>query len=581
MLALGLLVAAPAWASDKIDPELQALMQSLGDGETTAVIIEFSDKVDLERFRPLGESVRRMRMVTALRRQAAITQGSVTDLLRQRAARKPVELWLINALALAADADLIGKLAARPEVASIRADRTIQLVEATQAATAASPVPHPPAADQGREGATTEWNIAAINAPTLWSQGIDGDGVVVASLDSGVDATHPDLADRWRSAAGWFDPHGEHSTPSDATGHGTHVMGLIVGGDAGGTSIGVAPGARWIAAKIFDDSGATTLSAIHQCFQWLLDPDGLPATDDAPDIANNSWGLTDNINQCILEFRPDVQALKLAGIAVVFSAGNAGNLGGPTSLSPANNPEGFAVGMVDDGMSVDPQSSRGPSACDVDVYPELVAPGVLVWTADLLGQYTEELGTSFAAPHVSGAMALLLQQYPGATVEELELALKDSATDLGTPGPDNAYGYGLIDVPLAAAELSTYACPDGDGDGRGAGAGCLDLDCDDAAGDVWSAPGPARDLTFGGDHQTLTWAAPIDPGAEIASLHYDIIRSGDRSDFLAGTCIESDDATDTVAVDPQSPPSGLAFYYVVRPENDCGSGLTAPAASCP
>lgn len=88
-----------------------------------------------------------------------------------------------------------------------------------------------------------------------------------------MDALHPDLAASWRSGPNsWFDPNGEHSTPYDANGHGTQTMSLMAGGDFGGTAIGVAPGAWWIAVKIFNDADVASLSVIHQGFQWLLDP---------------------------------------------------------------------------------------------------------------------------------------------------------------------------------------------------------------------------------------------------------------------------------------------------------------------
>jgi len=83
-------------------------------------------------------------------------------------------------------------------------------------------------------------------------------------------------------------------------------MGLLVGGAAGGTAIGVAPGARWISVKIFADNGLASLSGIHLGFQWLLDPDGNPATDDAPDVANHSWGLNGSVGQCDREFEPEM-----------------------------------------------------------------------------------------------------------------------------------------------------------------------------------------------------------------------------------------------------------------------------------
>jgi subtilisin family serine protease len=135
---------------------------------------------------------------------------------------------------------------------------------------------------------------------------------------------------------------------------------------------------------------------------------------------------------------------------VVFSAGN----GGPytyTSESPPNYPEGFAAGAVDEILDIAYFSSRGPSGCGL-IYPDLVAPGVEIRTADLTfgglfpNSYSPWTGTSFAAPHVAGTMTLLASAFPSATIDDLEQALKDSSLDLGIAGPDNDYGYGLIDA---------------------------------------------------------------------------------------------------------------------------------------
>ena len=239
-------------------------------------------------------------------------------------------------------------------------------------------------------------------------------------------------------------------------------MGLLVGGDAGGTAIGVAPGAQWIAVKIFNDAGSASLSAIHQGFQWLLDPDGNPDTPDAPDIVNNSWGFTNLVDTCYQEFETNLQALRAAGIAVVFGGGEASVPAGTpsTSIPPANNPGVLAVGYTDAANQIVANSSRGPSACGGGIYPQLVAPGFGVLTADLnLGlpnPYTTVSGSSFAAPQVAGVMALLLSADPQASVEDLEQALKNSARDLGLSGPDNTYGYGLIDALRAYSYLSPY-----------------------------------------------------------------------------------------------------------------------------
>jgi bacillopeptidase F len=185
------------------------------------------------------------------------------------------------------------------------------------------------------------------------------------------------------------------------------------------------------------------------------------------------------------EFEGDVQGLKAFGIAVVFSAGN----GGPSpasSISPANYPDSFAVGSIDDTLSIAYDSSRGPSACDETFFPQVVAPGVNVRTSDLTfgafpDSYTSVSGTSFAAPHVAGAMALLLDGVPGATVSNLESVLENSALDLGDSGPDNDFGYGLVDcVEAYNLLINMDPCTDVDGDGYYGEANCTtSLDCND------------------------------------------------------------------------------------------------------
>jgi subtilisin family serine protease len=182
-------------------------------------------------------------------------------------------------------------------------------------------------------------------------------------------------------------------------------MGVMVGGSAGGTAIGVAPGATWIAAKIFNDRGTTTTTAIHQAYQWLLDPDHNPATADAPNVVNDSWTMASAA--CNLEFQPDLRAVRSAGIAPVFAAGNAGPISGSV-LSPANLPEALAVGSVDGADVVDPASGRGPSSCTQGIDPGVTAPGVSIRTTDLYRGYVQVSGTSLAAPHAAGVFALLL-----------------------------------------------------------------------------------------------------------------------------------------------------------------------------
>ena len=427
--------AATAHAS--LDPELEQTLATLPAGGTTTVVVTMRDRANLG----VGHGSRAARLrgvVTALRAKADTAQAPLRAALRARAARGEVtaigSLWVVDGLTVTATAQVIRDIAARADVAGVALDQVVVTP------TAGAPEP----------------NVVAVHAPELWDRGITGAGVVVASLDSGVDLSHPDLTASWRGGTdSWFDPYGQHpSVPTDLTGHGTATTAVIVGGDAGGTSIGVAPGARWIAAKIFDDRGATTLTALHQAFQWVLDPDHDPSTADAPQVVNASWTLGSGPG-CDLSLQPDVQALRAAGIVPVFAAGNFGS-GASTSASPANYPEALAVGAVSATGLVYGSSSRGPSTCGgrTGQFPDVVAPGVNVLTADRYGLYQQSSGTSIAAPHVAGVLALVMSAIPGLTIDRSRDALTGSATDLGVVGPDPKYGYGRVDAQAAYSWLT-------------------------------------------------------------------------------------------------------------------------------
>lgn len=448
-LLLGLL-AFPAVVMAGIEKELQATMATAGE-ETLPVIVSFAAADELRAVAALERGAsNRGRLIRSLRQRALAAQQQARSLLQQQALSSR-ELWLINALALEASAEQIARLAALPGVVEVRLDRKIRL----PARPAAEPV-------SGVRPAAEAWNLEAVGAPALWARGLTGTGVVVASVDSGVDLAHADLAAGWRGGSNsWFDPNNEHAAPFDADGHGTATLGVAVGRNSGS---GIAPGASWIAVKIFNDAGIALNSRIHEGLQWLLDPDGNPDTDDAPDIVNNSWGFEDDPGICdptAREFQPDVQALKAAGIAVVFAAGNTGPSPG-SSVSPGNYPESLAVGAVNASLLVPPFSARGPSACDGRIYPDLVAPGVSIQAPDLTanGLFPNALqtvsGTSFSTPHVAGVMALLLSDPARPTPQpaELEAVLKLSATDLGPSGADNAYGAGLVNALAAYNRLN-------------------------------------------------------------------------------------------------------------------------------
>jgi len=370
-------------------------------------------------------------VAAALRARTARADDDVRALLaRHGATVRP--LWILNALAVSAPPAALAAVAAHPDVARVTPDATV-----------AAPPEAPPAP-------ATDPAATRVGAPDLWALGLRGRGVVIARVDTGVDATHPALASRRRGgASSWFDPFADPSTssrtPEDASGHGTKVLGI---------ALAVAPEATWIAARIFSPDEPTTESRVHAAYQWLLDPDGDPRTDDAPDVVNSSWALDGP--GCHLTYLEDIRALRAAGILPVFAAGN-GDPWDLASASPANNPGALSVGSLDDADRAS-TFSRRDRPCDGGRSPALMAPGEGV-EGLAGGAFAGSIGTSLAAPLVSGGLALLLGAHPGLTVEAQEAALLASAADLGDVGVDALHGHGRLDLLAAHRRLLAAAPP--------------------------------------------------------------------------------------------------------------------------
>jgi subtilisin family serine protease len=313
-----------------------------------------------------------------------------------------------------------------------------------------------PAAGGVPDVAPYTYGLEKLNVPGLRQKfpTLDGSGVTVGILDTGIDPTHPDLAGRMKLFKDFTAARSTNA--SDENGHGTHVAGTIAGGNTSGQSIGVAPRASLIIGKIFDASGSTTDDAIIEAMQWIADPDGDPNTNDFPQLVSNSWGDVgpdgtkdpEEDRFCIIL----TNWVKL-GILPVFAAGNEGPNPGTVGL-PGGCPNALAVGATDSNDQAAYFSSRGPVRwkSGSQIKPNVAAPGVSIKSAKPGGGYQSMSGTSMATPHISGVMAILFQASPNMTVDQAAKAIIAGVTDLGVPGVDATYGSGRADV-LKSVEL--------------------------------------------------------------------------------------------------------------------------------
>jgi uncharacterized repeat protein (TIGR01451 family) len=367
-------------------------------------------------------------------------------------------------------------LAAEGHVATVEAFPLLGMVAVTGDATALralTRLPEVRGVDQNRvhdadlppavQGAAraTEWNIASVGAPMAWRDfAATGEGVVVATIDTGADWLHPLIRAAYRGRDGrhdfaWADvvePSAARPAPADDHGHGTLVLGLIVGRDARAT-YGVAPGAQWIAVRAFDARGRTTDVRLLRAASWILAPTdvagGRPRPDLAPDVVNCSWVLDNGADPLLAAI---VDAWRAAGILPVFAAGNDDDGTGTFAgvLAPASDPDVIAVGAMTRAGAMWALSKGGPSF-DGAIKPDLVAPGVDVLSAGSGGGLATGEGTSMAAPHVSGAAALVLGVDPALGVDAVADLLRVTATDGGATGPDNEWGWGALDAGAAVA----------------------------------------------------------------------------------------------------------------------------------
>lgn len=463
-------VAVPASGAGSIDQFV--LDQIVASGKAN-VFVKMAADADLSGAEAIGERVsRRQYVYDTLTAQAAATQKSLLAWLDSQGLRYQA-FWINNSVyVLDVNLALVRQLARRADVAYIWGDREQPLV---------APVSQSPSPDLIE---AIEWGVAKINADDVWAGGNTGQGIVVANNDTGVRYTHEAVNAQYRGNLGggsynhdydWWDPQSgnpasQTPAPVDNNGHGTHTMGTMVGGDAGGplaNDVGVAPGAKWIAAKGCATSSCSNFD-LTSAAQFLACPTDLNGQNadcsQTPDVINNSWGGGGGDNW----YQTYVNAWLAAGIIPVFSAGNSGPSCGSLG-SPGDYSNVIGVGATDINDVLANFSSKGPGTFR-RLKPDVVAPGDNVRSSYSTSDtaYASLSGTSMAAPHATGTIALMLSANPSATPVQVYLALRSTTFQgLGNPPnpdacagrsydvyPNAIYGWGRIDAAAAVAAIT-------------------------------------------------------------------------------------------------------------------------------
>ena len=400
---------------DKIEKSLQKVPAS----KEVEFIVTLKAEADLTKVKP--EDV-----VDTLRDTSEKSQENLISFIERKVKDGDISeynsFFIINSIYIKGKAELIEKIARRSDVESIRLNHTIISDKEEN-------IKHKNTLAE----AGVPWNLESIQADRVTKT---GKNIVVGIIDSGVNANHPELQDAL--LPGDFKDFVEptNTEPIDETGHGTHVAGTILG-----RTIGIARDAKLIVARVFNKEGEASDDGLLAAGQWILEK--------KPQVVNNSWGG----NRDDSFYDDIVKKWKAAGIVPIFSAGNTGsyNAGGEGSIgSPASLEDSFSVGALTKDDKLAKFSLRGPSKLTNKFKPEISAPGVNILSADYKGGYVLKTGTSMAAPHVTGAVALILEANKNLSVDKVEDILKSTATPLTDDhyinSPNMGYGYGKLNI---------------------------------------------------------------------------------------------------------------------------------------
>jgi subtilisin family serine protease len=281
---------------------------------------------------------------------------------------------------------------------------------------------------------TQQWDLAKMSVGDAWQKST-GTGVTVAVIDSGVDASHPDLAGH--VLTGYNVMTGKAGASTDAFGHGTHVAGTIAAVTGNGVGVAsVAPDAKILPIKVLGDDGKGYMSDTATGIIY--------AADHGANVINMSLGATSQV----AAVTNAIAYARSKGVVVVAAAGNYRADGSPTTWPGAD------AGVI--GVAATDSNDKVAGFSNAGSYVDVAAPGVNIASTYpvSLGSYTMMSGTSMASPHVAAVAALIEAYRPGLSPDQDEKAIEGTALDLGTTGRDNDYGYGRVN---AAAALTAAA----------------------------------------------------------------------------------------------------------------------------
>ncbi len=493
LLLAGLAVPqAAAYRPRNVDKIDRALLERFAADGSADLVVRFAEQADLSPAFGMDWHDRGWFVYDTLREAAARSQAGAIDIVKGRRLDYRTFIAGNELYVEAGSLGLALELAALPAVAAVYAPSTYAVDPLLSGAAPGSPT-------------ALEWGIIDTKADQFWGAfGLQGEGIVVANVDTGVAYLHPALDQAYKCAADpgnsscWFDPTGEcGGVPCDPNGHGTATMGPMVADDDPTLpyQAGMAPGARWIACKACGQYGSCGEAQLNACADWLLAPGDNP--DNRPHAVLNPWGGMG----CNGWFQARVQAWVAAGIFPSFSVGASGP-GCAVLASPADYQEAFATTAHGSSRDIASFAGRGPSCYGHDPYtkPNISAPGVNIRTPYPPDGWQIYNGTSFSAAFSPGAVALLWSCAPdlvGQVYATFE-ALQDAANtppvgNCGAP-PDGegnyTYGYGYLDI-LAAGQ-SHCGPPLGRLDGHVYDAG---TGSPIGGATVTALPGPVQDTT--------------------------------------------------------------------------------------